>query len=144
MNSVTRSITFFTCGAIVASLPWLLSNKQTVAQGGQARDSAFAGAGPAPQGFPGNPPQPNAIGQGMQPRQFGGAPVNTIAFHGEFMFVGAGDTVYKIDHKVRGNEPMRIISSLRLGPNMGLPGRAPGLGAPPQQRGGGGTAPSGR
>ncbi|HLO98105.1 MAG TPA: hypothetical protein VK171_05895, partial [Fimbriimonas sp.] len=112
MNSVTRSITFFTCGAIVASLPWLLGSRATVAQDAQGRPPGAAG--PAVQGFQVAPDRVGGPGQGGgfgQPGQFRpqGAPVSTIAFHGDFMFVGAGDMVYKIDHKTRGNEPMRIV-----------------------------------
>lgn len=157
MNSVTKSVTIFTCGALVASLPWLLSNRTTVAQDTTPAQGGLAATGQAPagRGLPGqNPPGDGLVavpyqgapgapapgfgqGGGQFRPQAGFAPGAVMEFHGSFMYVMAGDVIYKISHRPNENEPMRVVSSLRLSQ------MTPPIGGGPVPRGGGAAGPRG-
>jgi len=122
----------FAIGAVLASLPYTLSNGKTIAQaagpavGGQGFGGGQQGGQFPPQGGPGfGGGQAGFPGQGQR---FGmGAMVNSMTTTGEFLFASSGDTIYKIR-----------ISSMKIEGQTKLPATQPNFGGNgvPSQAGG--------
>ena len=143
-------IASFVVGAVIASLPYTLSSGKTMAQGAGPNSGVGQGQGFPPQqgqgfpgqgqGFPGQGQQ-GFPGQGQQ-RPMGSPMVNSMTTSGNWLFVSAGDTIYKI-----------AIDSMQITGQTKLPAPRPqqpqqgdrqiqrGGGAPTRAGNGGGNIP---
>lgn len=101
MQAKTSVFVAFALGAILASLPYTLASRTTMAQNaGPAQGQGFPPQGGG-QGFPGQGGGQGFPGQGGQGFPGGGqfrmgAMVNSMTTSGDFLFAASGDTIYKI------------------------------------------------
>jgi hypothetical protein len=136
----------FVIGAVVASLPYTLSGRKTLAQGAgpnQGQGQGFPPQQGGPQGFPGQGQgqfgQGQGFGQGQQ--RIGAAPmVNVMTTSESWLFASAGDTIYKIEIS-----SMKIVGQTKLPQprpeNQGNPGIGRNPGGSGRPRNGGGSIP---
>ena len=136
MKARTSVVASFVVGAAIASLPYTLSSRHTVAQGaGPAQTQGGLGGFGGGNGGGG---QAGGIGQGFpaQGRQIGSPAVTSMTASGEFLFAASGDSVYKIRISNMAIEGQTRLPAMRGPQGGGQPTRANGR--PPQ---GGGNIP---
>lgn len=123
----------FAVGAVLASLPYTLSTRSTLAQGAGPTGQAQGGFGQGQPGFAGQ----GGFGQGQR---FGlGQPgVTSMTTSGAFLFAASGDSIYKIKIDTMKIEGETKLPRPQFQPGIGNGGGGFGGGQGQGRRGGGG------